>query len=79
MSHDEEAPKKVGRPKKDPDSVAKERTKSFLTRNRRNTALYEIYVENGGEVPQVLKGLYTTPTEAQKAAEHYKNTRRKYY
>ncbi len=81
MSSNEEVTQKksAGRPKKNADAEHKEQPKAFLTRARSNTSLYEIYFEGGGEVPQALKGLYTSHTEAQRAAASYANSRRKYY
>lgn len=32
---------------------------------------YEVYYEGGGEVPDVLKGGYTSPALAQKAIDFY--------
>lgn len=52
------------------------KVKEMRTRLIPGTALYEIYFEEGGEVPTQLKGRYTTPTEAQKAIKGYLVTRR---
>ena len=79
-SNEEQVVKKApGRPKNNPDAVYKEQPKAFLTRSAPNTSLYEVYLEGGGEVPKVLKGLYTSRTTALKAAESYTNSRRKFY
>ena len=40
--------------------------------------LYEIYIENGGEVPVALKAKFTSPTIAKTAIKHYLATRRDY-
>ena len=37
---------------------------------------YEIYLEGGGEVPQILTGAYTSPGVAQKAIDLYLENRR---
>lgn len=37
---------------------------------------YLVYWEDGGQVPEALSGLYTSPTEANKAIEAYLKTRR---
>lgn len=37
---------------------------------------YEVYLEGGGEVPQVLTGAYTSPGVAERAIAHYLDTRR---
>lgn len=40
--------------------------------------LYEIYVENGGEVPKVLQQRFTDPAIARQHINQYKSTRRDY-
>lgn len=37
---------------------------------------YEVYVDGGGEVPQMLSGTYTDPRVANVAISQYLNTRR---
>lgn len=46
-------------------------TKNYLARIAKNVAMYEIYVEAGGETPPALKGLYQTPKMAQMAIETF--------
>lgn len=36
-----------------------------------NTHLWELYYENGGEVPQELSGMYTSKSEALTAGKKY--------
>lgn len=50
----------------------------FKTRTRSNTSLYEVWAEKG-VIPKVLRGLYSTPEQAQKAIKEYESTRRLYY
>ncbi len=57
----------------------KEKVKEFKTRISPNTALYEVYFEDGGQVPEKLKSLYTSSTEAKKAVISYESNRRQYY
>lgn len=75
-----EEPKKakVGR-KPTRGTEYKEKVKSFKFRLRSNTALYEIYLEDGGLIPEVLKGLYTSTVTCQKAIKLYESNRRQYY
>ena len=40
--------------------------------------MYEVYVEDGGAVPQTLKQLFTDPITANKHIQRYLNTRRDY-
>ncbi len=55
------------------------KNKEFLTRRPlKNPLLFEIYFENGGEVPKFLSGLYTSETEAMEAVKIYlKDKKRK--
>jgi len=54
-------------------------SKKFLTRLKSSSGgLYEVYLEGGGEVPESLKGLYTSPSFANKAIEEHLRTRRVY-
>jgi hypothetical protein len=57
----------------------KEPVKVFKTRIRPQTALYEVYLEDGGQLPEKLKSLYTSTTEATKQIQAYEANRRKYY
>ena len=57
----------------------KEKIKKFKTRIKSNTALYEIYFEDGGQMPEDLKSLYTSTAEAKKAIISYESSRRQYY
>lgn len=44
------------------------KTKQLLTRTRANAgSMYEIYFENGGQLPGSLTGLYSSQLEAEKA------------
>lgn len=52
-------------------------SKEFLVRtNRRMGTMKEVYVEGGGEVPQILQGLYTDAGTAERAIGLYLSTRR---
>jgi hypothetical protein len=57
----------------------KEKVKVFLVRTRNNSSLYEVYFTEGGEIPKVLKDLYTSQAAAKKAIKHYEATRKQYY
>ena len=46
--------------------------KDLKIRIKDNTALYEVYFENGGEVPAKLNSLYTCVRAAEIAIEDYK-------
>lgn len=46
-------------------------SKKFMTRVRPGGSLYEIYFEDGGQVPEYLKGGYTSSHRALAAAEVY--------
>ena len=50
--------------------------KELKIRIRNGTNHFEVYFEGGGEVPQILTGLYTTENFAQRAIETYKITKR---
>lgn len=56
----------------------KERPKELRYRIEPGTSLYNIYFQDGGEVPKALKGLYTSSSEAQKSIISYEASRRKY-
>lgn len=46
--------------------------KELLVRVRPNSgSLYEIYFENGGKLPEALKGLFSKPSEAQHVIDKY--------
>lgn len=45
--------------------------KQLLIRNNNGRSVYEVYYENGGEVPVDLLGLYTSHKQAQKAINQY--------
>ena len=45
--------------------------KELLIRNSNGRSIYEVYYENGGELPKDLSGLYTSHSEAQKAINQY--------
>jgi hypothetical protein len=60
-------------------SEYKAKVKEFLCRPRSGSSLYEVYFKDGGEIPKVLKGLYTSAVEAQKSIETYKVTRKQYH
>lgn len=60
-------------------SEYKEKVKEFKVRSGPNTALYEVYFEDGGEIPKVLKSLYTSQAEAKKCIELYKVNRKQYH
>lgn len=49
-------------------------SKKFKTRVRPGGALYEIYFEDGGQVPEYLKGAYTSSARALAASEEYVRT-----
>lgn len=49
-------------------------SKKFMTRVRPGGSLYEIYFEGGGEVPEYLKGAYTSSHRALAASEEYVST-----
>jgi len=57
----------------------KEHVKEFLIRPRHNSSLYEVYFKQGGEIPGVLRGLYTSQSEAKKDIKNYEATRRQTY
>lgn len=46
-----------------------DRNKKFLTKQVGN--LYIIYLEGGGELPNKLKGLWTSPNEAEKGINRF--------
>ena len=46
-------------------------TRDLATRKCDSYGNYEIYREGGGVVPDLLKGIYTTPTKAQTVLDHY--------
>lgn len=50
--------------------------KELKIRIRNNTSHCEVYYEGGGELPQVLSGLYTNATLAQQAIDTYKTTKK---
>ena len=45
--------------------------KALLVRRSRAGALFEIYFEDGGQVPEVLSGKYTREHAARTAADKY--------
>lgn len=45
--------------------------KQLLIRNSNGRSVYEVYYENGGEVPVDLLGVYTSHNQAQKAIDLY--------
>ena len=53
-------------------AAVKGETKELKVRLAKNTCLYELYYDNGGEVPAILKGLYTSEHVAKLAAGSYK-------
>lgn len=57
----------------------KEHVKEFLVRTRVQTSLYEVYFAQGGEIPGVLRGLYTSHAAAKKDIKSYEATRRQTY
>lgn len=57
----------------------KEKVKEFKVRPRSNTSLYEVYFHDGGEIPKVLRGLYTSQAEAKRDIKLYEANRRQYY
>lgn len=64
------APKKTTETKtEDKPTPVKKELKSRLAKN---TCLFEVYYEGGGELPKVLNSLYTTEAVAQRAIDAYK-------
>ncbi|AGK87059.1 hypothetical protein RIO-1_45 [Pseudoalteromonas phage RIO-1] len=64
------APKKTTETKtEDKPAPVKKELKSRLAKN---TCLFEVYYEGGGELPKVLNSLYTTEAVAQRAIDAYK-------
>ena len=70
------APKKSRTQKTD---EYKEKAKEFKVRPRANTALYEVYFEEGGQIPDILSGAYTSQMEAKRQVKLYESNRRQYY
>lgn len=54
-------------------AATKGRTKELKIRTAKNTCLFEIYFDEGGEVPAKLSGLYTCKDAAQRAIDAYKD------
>lgn len=48
--------------------------KEYIIKNVPQTALYRIALTGGGEVPDTLKGKYTSPTNAHRAIASYNDT-----
>jgi hypothetical protein len=46
-------------------------TKELLIRNSKGRSIYEVYYENGGELPRDLAGLYTSHKSAQASIDNY--------
>jgi hypothetical protein len=51
------------------------RKKTFGIRVKPRTALYEIYLEGGGSIPEALSGTYTSVNKAMKSIELYEALR----
>ena len=51
--------KKVSTKKRKTEAY-KEKVKPFAVRNRHNTSMYEVYFEEGGQIPAALGGAYTS-------------------
>lgn len=56
-----------------------EKSKEFKVRPRQGTALYEVYFEEGGQIPKILTGAYTSQMEAKRQVKLYESNRRQYY
>ena len=52
--------------------------KDLLTRVKFNSSHYEIYFENGGEVPKELSGEYNSQLEANRAIKRYLVSKNRY-
>lgn len=53
-------------------AATKGRSKELKIRMRKNTVLFEVYYDEGGEIPKELSGLYTNEKVAQLAIDKYK-------
>lgn len=53
-----------------------DKKKDFIIRQLDGTSLYSIAFEDGGQVPQMLSGLYTSETAAGYAIKQYEAVRR---
>lgn len=53
-------------------AAVKGEPKELKARIAKNTCLFELYYDNGGELPAELKGYYTSEAVALQAAKNYK-------